>query len=178
MRSLEISLDDDLYNFLEFLERTRFIKNKEEAIQKAMIFFKKLSIHDWLPDFYRIGNNRMLFMDRGMLLDIFELLTDNETYRAGQLTAMKRKVMKPEYRDINFQKQANWLIVLKELENFGWGKFSKVNNEIKIESSAVPTNYLKGYLETMFKVEFEEHQTKIEGLTIFLVKEQKVETWR
>lgn len=178
MRSIEISLDDDAYNFLEFLERTRFIKNKEEAIQKAMVFFKKFSMHDWLPDIYRIGNDRIILMDRGMLLDIFELLTDSETYRAGQLTAMKRKVMKPEYRDINLVKPANWLIVLKELENLGWGKFFKVDNEIKIESLAVPTNYLRGYLETMFKVEFEEHQTKIEGLTIFIVKETKLETWR
>jgi len=178
MKNLEISLDDDIYNFLEFLERTRFIKNKEEAVQKAMIFFKKLSMHDWLPDIYRIGNNRILIMDRGMLLDIFELLTEIETYRAGQLTAMKRKVMKPEFRDINLTKQSNWLIVLKELENLGWGIFSKVGNEIKVESSAVPSAYLRGYLETMFKVEIEEHRTKVEGLTVFITMEPKLDTWR
>lgn len=178
MKSLEVTLDDDIYNFLEFLERTRFIKNKEEAVQKAMALFKKLSMHDWLPDIYRIGNNRVLIMDRGMLLDIFELLTETETYRAGQLTAMKRKVMRPEYRDINLTKQANWLIVLKELENLGWGLFSHVGNEIKVESSAVPSTYLRGYLETMFKMEFEEHHTNVEGLTILIAIEPKLDKWR
>ena len=178
MKSLEVNLDDDVYNFLEFLERTRFIKNKEEAVQKAMTLFKKLSMHDWLPDIYRIGNNRIIIMDRGMLLDIFELLTETETYRAGQLTAMKRKVMRPEYRDINLTKQANWLIVLKELENLGWGIFSLVGNEIKVESSAVPSTYLRGYLETMFKMNLEEHHTKVEGLTVLIATEPKLDKWR
>ncbi len=178
MKSFMVEMDDDTYNYLEFLERTRFIKNKEAAVKKALILFKKLSMHDWLPDVYRIGNNRIILMDRGMLLDVFELLTEFETYRAGQLTALKRKVLKPEFRDINLTKQSNWLIVLKELENLGWGVFSKVSNEIKVEHSAVPSAYLRGYLETMFKVELEEHHTNVEGLTVFIAGKSKLDTWR
>ena len=178
MKSFTVELDDDTYNYLEFLERTRFIKSKDEAVRKALILFKRLSMHDWLPDIYRIGDSRIILMDRGMLLDIFELLTEFETYRAGQLTALKRKVLKPEFRDINLTKRANWSIVLKELENLGWGVFSMVGNEIKVEYSAVPTGYLRGYLETMFKVELEEHRTKIEGLTVFIAGDPKLDAWR
>lgn len=178
MKNLDVGLDEDVYEYLDFLERTRFIKSKNEAIRKAMLLFKKLSMHDWLPDLYRIGSNRVIIMDRGMLLDIFELLSEPETYRAGQLTALKRKVLKPEFRDIDLTKQANWSIVLKELENLGWGVFSRVGNEIKVEQSAVPTEYLRGYLETMFKVELEEHHTKVEGLTVFIAARPKLDTWR
>ena len=178
MRSVSVELDDDTYNYLEFLERTRFIKSKDDAIRKSLILFKKLSMHDWLPDIYRIGESRIILMDRGMLLDIFELLTEFETYRAGQLTALKRKVLKPEFRDIDLTKRKNWPIVLKELENLGWGVFSRVDNEIKVEYSAVPTGYLRGYLETMFKVELEEHHTKVEGLTVFIAGESKLDAWR
>lgn len=178
MKSLEIELDDDLYNYLEFLERMRFIRNKGEAVKKALTLFKKLSMHDWLPDIYRIGENRIVIMDRGMLLDIFELLTELETHRAGQLTAMKRKVLKPEFRDLDISRKSNWMIVLKELENMGWGVFSMIGNEIKVEYNAVPKAYLKGYLETMFKVEMEEHLTKVEGLTIFIAGKPKLDNWR
>lgn len=178
MKSLEVTLEDDIYDFLEFLERTMFIKSKEEAVQKAMLLFKKLSMHDWLPDIYRIGPNRVIVMDRGMLLDIFESLSMPEVYRAGQLTALKRKVMKPEFRDIDLTKKANWSIVLKELENLGWGIFKRVENEIRIEQSAVPTQYLRGYLETMFKMELEEHHTNVEGLIIFVATKQKLDAWR
>jgi hypothetical protein len=49
MKSFTVELDDDTYFFLEFLERTRSIKNKDEAVRKALIMFKDLSMHDWLP---------------------------------------------------------------------------------------------------------------------------------
>jgi len=75
VKTITLEIDDDTYNYLEFLERTRFIKSKDEAIRKALILFKKLSMHDWLPDIYRIGESRIILMDRGMLLDLFELLT-------------------------------------------------------------------------------------------------------
>ena len=155
----------------------RFIKGKDEAVKKALLLFKKLSMHDWLPDIYRIGDTRIILMDRGMLLDVFELLTEDEIYRAGHLTALKRKVMKPEYRDINLTKKKNWLIVLKELENLGWGIFTRDENEIKVEYSAVPNSYLRGYLETMFKVDFREHHTNVEGLVVFIAGKPKKETW-
>jgi len=178
MKSLTVNLDDDTFNYLEFLERTRFIRSKEEAVQKALTLFKKLSMHDWLPDIYRIGDSRIILMDRGMLLDVFELLTELEIYRAGSLTALKRKVLKPEFRDIDLTKPGNWMIVLKELENFGWGNFYKVGDEIKIENNAVPIQYLRGYLETMFKRELEEHRTQVEGLTIFIARKPKLDAWR
>jgi hypothetical protein len=178
MKELSIDLDDDLYFYLELLERTLFIKSKEEAVKKSLTLFKDLGMHDWMPNLYRIGSSRVIIMERGMLLDIFELLTEHETYRAGTLTAMKRKVLKPEFRDINLTKTANWMIVLKELQNLGWGVFTKTDNEIKVENSAVPTNYLRGYLETMFKVEMEEHQTKVEGLVVLIAGERKLDAWR
>ena len=178
MKSLAVELDDDTYNYLEFLERMMFIRSKVEAVQQALLLFKKLSMHDWLPDIYRIGDSRIILMDRGMLLDTFELLTESEIYRAGSLTALKRKVLKPEFRDIDLTKPANWMIVLKELENFGWGKFSKVENEIKVENCAVPSQYLRGYLESMFKVELEEHRTQVESLIIFLARKRRLDEWR
>ena len=177
MRDFNVSVDDDLYNYLEFLERTRYIKNKNEALHKALLLFRRLSMHDWLPDIYRIGDNRIIIMDRGMLLDLFESLTEYEIYRVGSMTALKRKVLKPEFRDINLTKKANWPLVLNELQNMGWGTFEKIEDEIKVENAAVPSQYLKGYMETMFKVNLEEHPTNIKDLIIFKVTEPKEEAW-
>ena len=177
MKEITVEVDDDLYNYLEFLERTRYIKNKSQAIHTALLLFRRLSMHDWLPDIYRIGENRVIVMDRGILLDLFESLTENEIYRVGSMTALKRKVLKPEYRDINLTKKANWPLVLNELQNLGWGTFEKVEDEIKIENMAVPPQYLKGYLETMFKVTLEEHHTNIKNLIVFKVAKPREDAW-
>ena len=177
MQEFKVEIEDDLFNYLDFLERTRFIKNKNEALHKALLLFKKLSMHDWLPDIYRIGENRVIIMDRGMLLDLFESLTEVEIYRIGSTTALKRKVLKPEFRDINLTHKGNWPLVLNELQNLGWGTFERVEDEIKVEKTAVPSPYLRGYLETMFKVHLEEHHTNIPDLIIFRVTSQKREAW-
>jgi hypothetical protein len=177
MQEFQVEIDEDLFNYLEFLERTLYIKNKNEALQKALLIFKKLSMHDWLPDIYRIGENRVIIMDRGMLLDLFESLSELEIYRAGSTTALKRKVIKPEFRDINLTQKGNWPLVLNELHNLGWGNFERVEDEIKIENSAVPSAYLRGYLETMFKVSLEEHHTRINDLIIFRILQTKQDTW-
>jgi hypothetical protein len=177
MRDVQVEIDDDLYNYLDFLERTRFIKNKNVAVHTALLLFKKLSMHDWLPDVYRIGDNRVIIMDRGMLLDLFESLSEMEIYRAGHNTALKRKVLKPEFRDINLTNKHNWPLVLNELQNLGWGAFERIEDEIKIENAAVPSPYLRGYLETMFKVNLEEHHTNIDDLVIFRVTSNKREVW-
>lgn len=70
------------------------------------------------------------------------------------------------------------MIVLKELENFGWGAFQKIDGEIRVENCAVPIPYLRGYLETMFKVNLEEQRTKMPGLTVFIPRGRKMDDWR
>lgn len=172
-----VDVDEDLYNYLEFLERTRYIKNKDEALHTALLLFKKLSMHDWLPDTYRIGENRVILLDHGMLLDVFESLSENEIYRVGSMTALKRKVLKPEFRDINLTNKGNWPLVFNELRNLGWGKFERIEDEIKIEGSAVPSAYLRGYLETLFKVNLEEHHTKVEDLILFKINKPRHDAW-
>jgi hypothetical protein len=177
MREFNAEIDDDLFNYLDFLERTLYIKNKNEALHTALLLFKKLSMHDWLPDIYRIGENRVIIMDRGMLLDLFESLSEIEIYRVGSTTALKRKVLKPEFRDINLTNKRNWPLVLNELQNLGWGKFERIEDEIKIENLAIPSAYLRGYLETMFKVNLEEHYTNIDELVIYRVVSVKRDPW-
>lgn len=44
MKRLDVAIDEDVYDYLDFLERTRFIKSKDEAIRKALLLFKKLSM--------------------------------------------------------------------------------------------------------------------------------------
>ena len=86
-------------------------------------------------------------------------------------------MLKPEFRDINLTSKRNWPLVLNELQNLGWGLFEQIEDEIKIENLAVPSEYLRGYLETMFKVNLEEHYTNIEGLVIYKVTSVKREPW-
>jgi len=175
--NFNVEIDSDLYNYLEFLEQTQFINNKNEALHKSLLMFKKLSMHDWLPDIYRFGEKRAIIMDKGMLLDLFEFMSDFEIYRIGSTTALKRKILKPEFRDINLTNKRNWPIVFNELHNLGWGNFECIDDEIKVVSPAIPIPYLRGYLETMLKVKLVEHKTRTNDISVFKVSKPILEAW-
>ncbi|MGQ9641659.1 MAG: hypothetical protein ACUVUF_06000 [Candidatus Bathycorpusculaceae bacterium] len=173
MKELMLTVPDGLYKYLTFLEKTHFIKSKEEALTTALEFYKKLAMHDWLPNIYRMGGGRVVLMDTAMISDLFHGLSNLEIFNAGKASALKRKLTNPYFRDVDFSNQENWSLVLSELEIMGWGKFSRVRNEIKAESCPLPALYLQGYFEGMFGLEFERHPSKIPNISVFMAKKKK-----
>ena len=58
MREVTITISDDLYRYLTFLERQHFIKSKEQALSTALEFYRVFAMHDWLPYVYRMGGGK------------------------------------------------------------------------------------------------------------------------
>lgn len=170
MKEVVIKISDDLHSYLVFLEKSRFIKSKEEALSTALEFYKRLAMHDWLPYVYRMGGGRVLIMDTTMLSELFHALSNREIFSAAKACTLKRKLTNPFFQDIDFSKPENWPVVLRELEIMGWGKFSKVEKEIKVESCPIPIPYLQGYFEGIFGFSFERHPSKIQNVNVFIAK--------
>jgi len=172
LKEIVITISDSLYKYLTFLEKSRFIKSKEEALSTALEFYKRLAIHDWLPYTYRMGGGRVLLIDTSMLADLFHGLSNREIFNAAKASALKRKLINPFFRDVDFADPKNWPVVLRELEIMGWGKFSKFRNEIKVEFCPLPIPYLLGFFEGMFRFEFERHPSKIPNMNVFIAKKR------
>ncbi|HID16836.1 TPA: hypothetical protein EYP26_00930 [Candidatus Bathyarchaeota archaeon] len=171
MKKLTVEVPEDLYRYLDFLEKRRMIKSKAQAVKTALKFYKMLAVHDWLPNLYRMGGSRVLLMEAGALLDIFHTLRNEEIYMVARMSAFKKKALNPLLSKADLTNPENWGIVLKELEIMGWGKFTRVNREIKVESCPIPTPYLLGLLETLFKTRFKEHKTRIPEVTILVAED-------
>jgi len=157
---LAIELDDDLRRYLSFLERIKRIKNKEEAALAALRIYKKLNMHDWLPYVYRSGTERLLIVDHGTFNDILSIMSESRLYDVARATALKRKVLRSADPNLDLTSVDNWGIILSELENLGWGRFTRDGNEIVVEFLGVPLTFLRGYLESLFRVEFQTHVVK------------------
>ena len=172
MMEVTIEISDDLYKYLTFLEKSQFIRSKEEALSTALEFYKRLSMHDWLPYTYRMGGGRVALMDTSMVADLFHGLSNREIFDAAKASALKRKLMNPFFRDVDFTDPQNWPVVLRELEIMGWGRFSKFRSEVKVEFCPLPPPYLQGYFEGMFGFRFEKHPSKIPHISVFVAKEK------
>jgi hypothetical protein len=173
MRQITVNISEDLYRNITFLEKSQFVKSKGEAVATALEFYRRLAMHDWLPYMYRMGGGRVVLMDTVMLSDLFHLMTNQAIYNAARASALKRKLTNPYFKDVDFAQTENWPLVLRELEIMGWGKFTKFRNEIRVEFCTFPEPYLLGYFESMFKVEFERHPSRIPEMTVFIAKKRK-----
>lgn len=178
MKEVTFAISDDLYRYLSFLEKSRFIKSKEEAMNTALEFYKRLAIHDWLPFTYRMGGGRIILMDTTMILDFFHLLTNQEILNAARTSALKRKVTNLFFKDVNFSNTENWSMVLREMEIMGWGKFTQSRNRIQVESCILPAIYLQGYFEGMFGQQFSYRPSKIPNIMIFISEKKKTKMER
>ncbi len=178
MKEICVPLDDDLYRYLGFLEKLKLIRCKEEAVVAALRIFKKLNMQDWLPYVYRAGPERVLLVGQGMLNDIFNSMSETKLYDVARITALKRKILKPLDPELDLTEPRNWDVVLNELQNFGWGKFTREGSEIMVEFLGVPIIFLKGYLEALFRVEFGVHRTKMADVYVLKRERSRSEVWR
>jgi hypothetical protein len=176
-KKLTIPLNDDLDRYLRFLENIRLVRHKEDAALAALNIYKKLNMHDWLPYVYRTGTERVLLVSKDMLNDIFMSITEDEVYRIAKLSALKKRLVKVVDSDINFRESDNWDLVLNELENLGWGKFTRDNNVIMVEFLGISITFLKGYLENLFGAEFKLHQTRSGEVYVLTKEKNKVQVW-
>jgi len=175
---LTLRLDDDLKRYLTFLESSRLIRDREEAILAALRIYKKLNMHDWLQYVYRLGDQRILMLSHGMLNDIFTSVSEAQLYDIARMSALKRRVVDPFDPELDFKEPSNWGVILNELENLGWGKFSRNSGEVMVEFLGVPIAYLKGYIETLFQAEFSVTRS-VDGEVYVLNQEgDRQEVWR
>lgn len=177
-KEITIPLDDDLDRYFTFLERIKLVRKREDAALAALRIYKKLNMHDWLPYVYRSGSERLIMMGQGMLHDLFTSVSEPRLYDIARITALKRKVINPVDPDLDLKELDNWDVIFNELENIGWGKFTRDGEEVMIEFLGVPIVFLRGYLETLFQVEFKVHQTKSGEVYVLTKEKDKTEVWR
>lgn len=177
-KEITIPLDDDLDRYFKFLEKIKLVKQKEDAALAALRIYKKLNMHDWLPYVYRSGNERLIILGQGMLHDIFSSLSEPGLYDIARMTALKRKVINPVDPDLDLKEPNNWDVIFNELENMGWGKFTRDGEEIMIEFLGVPIAFLKGYVETLFQVVFKIHQMRSGEVYVLSKEKDRTEIWR
>ncbi len=168
MREVTFKIQEDLYRYLDFLEKSRFIRSKEEALSTALEFYRMLSMHDWLPFIYRMGGGRVLLMDTTMVLDFFHLMTNQEIFGAARTSALKRKVTNPFFEGVDFSNPRNWPIVLREMELMGWGEFKRLGDCIEVKSCTFPAPYLQGYFEGMFGLRFKIRSSRTANIMSFV----------
>jgi hypothetical protein len=169
---LTVHLDKSLYNYLGFLENSRRVDSMEEAVLAALRIFKKLNMQDWFPYVYRIGQERVMIVAHGIMDDLMSTMSDSKLYSVSSTIARNRKALDVFDHELDLSTPDNWNVILHELENYGWGRFTLEGDKIKVEHLAVPVTFMRGYLDTLFSVKLAA-STNEEGLITLTVEPKK-----
>jgi hypothetical protein len=176
-KEIILPLDDDLDRYLKFLVRIKLVRHEQEAALAALKIYKKLNMHDWLPYIYRSGNERIFLVGQGMLNDILSAIGDQKLYEVARVSALKRRIINPFDPDLDLTESDNWDVILNELENMAWGKFTRDREDIMIEYLGIPISFLMGYFETLFQVEFKLRQTRNGEVYVLSKEKSKTQAW-
>jgi hypothetical protein len=152
---LTVYLDKNLYNYLSFLEKIRRIENKEEAVISAIRIFKKLNMQDWFTAVYRIGQERVIITPTGLIQDLLSTMDEKTLYDTSKMIALNRKSLDFFDHELDLYNSNNWEVILSEMENFGWGRYKLKGSNIQVEQQVFPPIFIKGYLETLFNIQFQ-----------------------
>ena len=111
MKELHLLLEDDLFRYLNLLEKFKLIRCKEDAAIAAIRIYKKLNMQDWLPYVYRVGSERVLIIGQGTLYDVFSSMSETKLYDIARISALKRKIIKPFDPELDLTEPDNWDVV-------------------------------------------------------------------
>ncbi len=174
-REINIELDSDLYNYIAFLEKIKRVKKKEDAVIIALKIFKKLNLQDWYPNVYRSGQERILMISQGMVSDLFSSFSVPQLTKLSRLIARNRITLDTFDTQLDLNDSENWGVILKEMENYGWGSFTQKNGDIRVEQLGLPIIFIKCYLETLFKARFSIEALNDEKIYILKIDRSKEE---
>ncbi len=174
-REINIELDSDLYNYIAFLEKIKRVKKKEDAVIIALKIFKKLNLQDWYPNVYRSGQERILMMSQGMVRDLFSSFSVPQLTKLSRLIARNRITLDTFDTQLDLNDPENWGVILKEMENYGWGSFTQKNGDVRVEQLGLPIIFIKCYLETLFKARFSIEALNDENIYILKIDRNKGE---
>jgi hypothetical protein len=173
LKRIVAEIPEDINNYLSFLVEQKFISSKSQALNTAIKMFKALSMHEWRPAIYKINGSRIVLIEASILNDFMQKLSSKELKRIARLTAIRKRLMNPDFKDYDPSNPESWDLILNELEAMGWGSFKHIDDEIRIEFCAVPLVYIIEYLEVMFDVVFEVFKTKSKDIAILKVRRRR-----
>jgi len=80
-----------------------------------------------------MGQERVMIVAQGIMDDLLSTMSDSKLYSVSSMIARNRKALDVFDYELDLSAKDNWNVILNELENYGWGKFTLKGDQIKVE---------------------------------------------
>jgi hypothetical protein len=158
---ISVTMSQSIVSQIDALVDERVARSRAQLIEDAVKWFIDFTVHKWSERGIYVSSCRMAMESDTMSSLFFSKLTPNDQYELG-LTAGSRSsvadVVRLFYRAEPGEPK-NRGLVLKLLQDYGWGSIDSKGGLIVIGSPFYPPQFIRGFLESLLRIKTESVET-------------------
>jgi Arc/MetJ-type ribon-helix-helix transcriptional regulator len=168
---ISVTMSQSFVDRIDELVKVRAGRSRAQLIEDAVRWFLDFSVHKWSERGIYVNSCRVALESDTLSSLFFAKLTPTEQYELGITAGTQAPVadVVTLFHGRNPRDESNRALVLKLLQDNGWGAVSYHDDLIVFGSPFYPASFIKGYLESLLRVDLEVVETSVKENAAFRV---------
>ena len=158
---ISVTMSQSLVNRIDDLVQERVGRSRAQLIEDSVRWFLDFSVHKWNERGVYVNSSRAVFESESLSSLFFSKLTPTDQYDLGVTAGSQSPIADVVrlYHGGDPADVASHDLVLGLLQDTGWGSISLNQGLIVLGSPFYPAPFIRGYLESLLKVNLEVVET-------------------
>lgn len=168
---ISVTMSQPLVERIDELVKARAGRSRAQLIEDAVRWFLDFSVHKWSDRGIYVNSCRVALESDTLSSLFFSKLTPSEQYELG-ITAGSQAPVADAVTLLHGgdpREESSRALVLKLLQDNGWGALSYHDDLIVFGSPFYPAPFIKGYLESLLRVNLDVVQTSVKENAAFRI---------
>jgi len=168
---ISVTMSQPLVQRIDELVKARAGRSRAQLIEDAVRWFLDLSVHKWSDRGIYVNSCRVALESETLSSLFFSKLTPTEQYELGVTAGSQAPVADAVtlLHGRNPRDESSRALVLGLLQDNGWGAISYHDDLIVFSSPFYPAPFIKGYLESLLRVNLEVVETSVKENAAFRI---------
>ena len=166
-------MSENLVKRIDDLVKERIGRSRAQLIEDAVRWFVDFTVYKWNERGIYVNTSRSILESEAISSLFFSQLTPNDQYELGKTAGSQSPVSDVVrlFHGVNPTDSKNRPLVLKLLQENGWGSIDyKKTGLIVIESPFYPSPFIRGYLESLLRVQLDVIEIDVKENVAFQVR--------
>ncbi len=168
---ISVTMSQPLVGRIDQLVKARAGRSRAQLIEDAVKFFLDFSVHKWSERGIYVNSCRVALESETLSSLFFSKLTPSEQYELGTTAGSQAPVadVVTLLHGRDPRDESSRALVLGLLQDNGWGAVSYHDDLIVFGSPFYPAAFIKGYLESLLRVNLEVVETSVKENAAFRI---------
>ncbi len=169
---ISVTMSQSLVNRIDELVQERVGRSRAQLIEDAVRWFLDFTVHKWNERGVYVNSFRAVFESETLSSLFFSKLTPTDQYELGETAGSQAPISDVVrlFHGGDPTDAGSRDLVLKLLQENGWGEISLNEGQIVVSSPFYPAPFIRGYLESLLKVKLEVLETTSKENVAFRIK--------